>query len=253
MVKHRKTKNRRSRRSRRTSRKMRGGFAQLNGSNLSNTSMNSASNLSLAQGTNYGSIHKDQHGGQNMGLPPMNSTNMGSTNMGSTNMGSTNMGYTNTGSTNMGYTNTGSMNTGSMGMGSTNMGYTNTGSMNTGMPRLQMGGVAPVGDQGLLDDSLRSSAHLGPLDRSLAEIAGMSDQAGGRRRRSRGRKSRGRKSRGRRSRGRKSRRTCSMSGGVADVSDPSTLLTGDSLKGAVEGMNPEWKLVEDASAFNPRM
>ena len=255
MVKHRKTKNRRrSRRNRRTSRKMRGGFAQLNGSNLSNTSMNSASNLSLAQGANYGSIHKDQHGGQNMGLPPMNSmnmgsTNMGSTNMGSTNMGSTNMGYTNMGSTNMGYTNMGSTN-----MGSTNMGSTNMGSANMGTtPRLQMGGVAPVGDQGLLDDSLRGSAHLGPLDRSLAEIAGMSDQAGGRRRRSRGRKSRGRKSRGRRSRGRKSRRTCSMSGGVADVSDPSTLLTGDSLKGAVEGMNPEWKLVEDATAFNPRM
>ena len=235
MVKHRKTKNRRrSRRNRRTSRKMRGGFAQLNGSNLSNTSMNSASNLSLAQGANYGSIHKDQHGGQNMGLPPMNSMNMGSTNMGSTNMGSTNMGSTNMGSTNMGSTNMGSTN-----MGSANMGTT---------PRLQMGGVAPVGDQGLLDDSLRGSAHLGPLDRSLAEIAGMSDQAGGRRR-----KSRGRKSRGRRSRGRKSRRTCSMSGGVADVSDPSTLLTGDSLKGAVEGMNPEWKLVEDATAFNPRM
>ena len=251
MVKHRKTKNRRSRRSRRTSRKMRGGFAQLNGSNLSNTSMNSASNLSLAQGTNYGSIHKDQHGGQNMGLPPMNSMNMGSTNTGSTNTGSTNVGYTNMSSMNTGSMNTGSMgytNMGSTNMGSTNMGSTNTGSANMGTPRLQMGGVAPVGDQGLLDDSLRGSAHLGPLDRSLAEIAGMSDQAGGRRR-----KSRGRKSRGRRSRGRKSRRTCSMSGGVADVSDPSTLLTGDSLKGAVEGMNPEWKLVEDATAFNPRM
>ena len=246
MVKHRKTKNRR--RNRRTSRKMRGGFAQLNGSNLSNTSMNSASNLSLAQGTNYGSIHKDQHGGQNMGLPPMNSMNMGSTNMGSMNMGSTNMGSMNTGSMGTGSMGTGSMNTSSMGMG-----YTNTGSANMGTPRLQMGGVAPVGDQGILDDSLRSSAHLGPLDRSLAEIAGMSDQAGGRRRKSRGRKSRGRKSRGRKSRGRKSRRTCSMSGGVADVSDPSTLLTGDSLKGAVEGMNPEWKIVEDASAFNPRM
>jgi hypothetical protein len=246
MVKQRKTKNRRrSRRNRRTSRKMRGGFAQLNGSNLSNTSMDSASNLSLAQGTNYGSIHKDQHGGQNMGsmaLPPMNSSNMGSSNM-----GSMNTGYTNTGSMNMGSSNMGSMNT-----GYTNTGYTNTGSMNTGMPpKLQMGGVAPVGDQGLLDDSLRTSAHLGPLDRSLAEIAGMSDQAGGRRRRRRGRKSR--KSRGRKSRGRKSRRNCSMRGGVANVTDSSTLLTGDALKGAVEGMNPEWKLVEDASAFNPRM
>ena len=79
----------------------------------------------------------------------------------------------------------------------------------------------------------------------------MSDQAGGRRRRRRGRKSRGRKSR--KSRGRKSRRNYSMRGGVAEVTDPTTLLTGDALKGAVDGMNPEWKLVEDASAFNPRM
>ena len=241
MVKHRKTKNYRRNRHvkqsltggtssmrRRSSRKMRGGF-QLNGSNIGNTSMNPASNLSLAQGTNYGSIHKDQHGGQNMGST--NSMNMGSS-TNSMNMGSPN----------------------SMNMGSS------TNSMN--MPpasvknysNMQMGGVAPVGDQGLLDDTLRTSAHLGPLDRSLAEIAGMSDQAGGRRRRRRGRKSRkSRKSRGRKSRGRKSRRNYSMRGGVAEVTDPTTLLTGDALKGAVDGMNPEWKLVEDASAFNPRM
>ena len=234
MVKHRKTKN--YRRNRRSSRKMRGGF-QLNGSNIGNTSMNPASNLSLAQGTNYGSIHKDQHGGQNMGST--NSMNMGSS-TNSMNMGSPN-------SMNMGSPN-------SMNMGSS------TNSMN--MPpasvknysNMQMGGVAPVGDQGLLDDTLRTSAHLGPLDRSLAEIAGMSDQAGGRRRRRRGRKSRkSRKSRGRKSRGRKSRRNYSMRGGVAEVTDPTTLLTGDALKGAVDGMNPEWKLVEDASAFNPRM
>jgi len=222
---------------------MRGGFVKLDGSNLTNNSMNSASSLSLAQGTNYGSIHKDQHGGQYnnaMRMPPMNSTSMGSTNMGSMNMGSTSMGSMNMGSTSMGSTNMGSPN-----MSTPNMGSASMGSM-------QMGGVAPVGEQGLLDDSLRSSAHLGPLDRSLAEIAGMSDQAGGRRRRRRSGKS-SRKTRGRKSRGRKSRRNCSMRGGVSDVSAPTTLLTDEALKGAVEGMNPEWKLVEDASAFNPRM
>jgi len=150
---------------------MRGGFVTVDGSNVTNTSMNSASNLSLAQGKDYSSIHQNQHGG-----------------------------------------------------------------------------VAPVGDQGLLDDSLRSSAHLAPLDRSLAEIAGMSDQAGGRRRKHRkGRKSmKSRKSR-------RSMRRRSMRGGVMSVDAPTTLLTGEDLKGAVEGMNPEWKLVEDATAFNPRM
>jgi hypothetical protein len=30
------------------------------------------------------------------------------------------------------------------------------------------------------------------------------------------------------------------------------LLTGEQGQAAVNGMNPEWKLVEDASAFNPR-
>jgi hypothetical protein len=42
--------------------------------------------------------------------------------------------------------------------------------------------AAPVGDQGLLDHSLRASAHLGPLDASIAAASGMRDQTGGRRR-----------------------------------------------------------------------
>ena len=174
--KHRNTRRRNNRKSRKNTRRnnMRGGFVTLDGSNVTNTSMNSASNLSLEQGKDYSSIHENQHGG-----------------------------------------------------------------------------VAPVGEQGLLDDSLRSSAHLAPLDRSFAEISGMSDQAGGRRRRNRkGRKSmKSRKSR----KSRRSMRRRSMRGGVMSVDAPTTLLTGDDLKGAVEGMNPEWKLVEDATAFNPRM
>lgn len=185
---NRSRKSRKSRKSRRNARKMRGGFVSLNGSNVGNTSMNSASQLSLAQGKNFSSIHDKQHGGQENVEERKNNI----------------------------------------------------------VTSPQMGGVAPVGDQGLLDDSLRASAHLAPLDRALSEISGMSDQAGGRRRRRKSRKSR--KSR---AKGRKARRT--MRGGVSDVTNPSTLLTGNDLKMAVDGMNPEWKLVEDASAFNPRM
>ena len=41
---------------------------------------------------------------------------------------------------------------------------------------------APVGYTGVLDQDLRASAHLGPLDASLSSIRGMSDQSGGGRR-----------------------------------------------------------------------
>jgi hypothetical protein len=113
------------------------------------------------------------------------------------------------------------------------------------------GGVGPVGDQGLLDPSLRGSAHLATLDKSFNEIAGMSDQAGGRRRRKHKRSTkRGRKTR--KTRRRKSHRRRHMRGGDAPVSNPTMLLGGQQAQAAVNGMNPEWKLVEDASAFNPR-
>ena len=112
------------------------------------------------------------------------------------------------------------------------------------------GGVAPVGDQGLLDPSLRGSAHMDSLDRSFNEVAGMSDQAGGRRRRRKRSTKRGRKSR--KTRRRKSHRRRHMRGGDAPVNNPTMLLGGEQGQAAVNGMNPEWKLVEDASAFNPR-
>jgi hypothetical protein len=112
------------------------------------------------------------------------------------------------------------------------------------------GGVAPVGDQGLLDPSLRGSAHLDILDRSFNEVAGMSDQAGGRRRRKKRSTKRGRKSR--KTRRRKTNRRRRMRGGDAPVGNSTMLLNGEQGQAAVNGMNPEWKLVEDASAFNPR-
>jgi hypothetical protein len=119
----------------------------------------------------------------------------------------------------------------------------------------QAGGMAPVGDTGVMDVG-RVEARLGPLDASFQEIAGMKDQAGGRRRRRTGCKSRrsGRKSR--RS-GRKSRRSARrstrryMRGGVASVNDSTTLLPVSMEKQAVMEMNPEWKLAENPTSFNP--
>lgn len=130
----------------------------------------------------------------------------------------------------------------------------------------QAGGMAPVGDTGVMDVN-RVEARVGPLDASFQEIAGMKDQAGGRRRRRASRKTSrkgsrksrkaSRKSRkasrkaSRKSRrnGRKSRRV--MYGGLASVNDPTLLLPVDMEKQAVMGMNPEWKLAEDPRAFNP--
>ena len=125
----------------------------------------------------------------------------------------------------------------------------------------QHGGMAPVGDTGVMDVG-RVEARLGPLDASFQEIAGMKVLAGGRRRRA-SRKGRN----GSRKTGRKSRRCMTrrnnmrrmrggkrstMRGGVASVSDSTTLLPVGMEKEAVMGMNPEWKLAEDPAAFNPK-
>lgn len=136
--------------------------------------------------------------------------------------------------------------------GTANVGYTGILPQNMRAAAVmgQMGGVAPVGDTGVMDVN-RVEARLGPLDASLQEIAGMKDQGGGRRRRS-SRKG-GRKSRKSRS-GKKSRRCWSrrnMRGGTASVSDPTLLLPVDMEKQAVMGMNPEWKLAENPTSFNP--
>ena len=212
---------------------IRGGFVNL----YDSSSTTNASELSLAQGKNFESIHSKQHGGQNISsmnstmnssMPQMNSTMNSS-------MSGTNSSMSGT-------------NSSMSGMNS---------SMNSSMPPMpQMnssmsGGVGPVGDQGLLDPSLRGSAHLATLDRSFNEIAGMTDQAGGRRRRRKRSTKRGRKSR--KTHRRKShRRRRHMRGGDAPVSNSTMLLGGEQAQAAVNGMNPEWKLVEDASAFNPR-
>lgn len=124
---------------------------------------------------------------------------------------------------------------------------------------------APVGTTGVLDSSLRSAAHLAPLDKSLTEIQGMSDQSGGGKRRKRGYRF-GNITRslmrmlklGRRSRRshRKSSKSRKMRGGAglnpADAGAPGTLLPASMANKALMQMNPEWKLAENPAAFHPK-
>ena len=112
---------------------------------------------------------------------------------------------------------------------------------------------APPGYTGMLDDSLRMTARIGVLDQSMSAIKGMSDQSGGRRRR-RGKKASRRKGRkGRKGLSRRRR----MRGGAhnlshsADVGAPGMLLSPNQQAQALQGMNPEWKLATDPTAFNP--
>ena len=216
---------------------IRGGFVNTYESN-------SATELSLAQGKNFDSIHSNQHGGQNIsGMSSTMNSSMPGMNSSMPGMNSSMPVMDSSMPTDSSMPPMPGMNSSMSGMNSSMSGMPSTVNQMTG-------GVAPVGDQGLLDPSLRGSAHLDSLDRSLNEVAGMSDQAGGRRRRRKRATKRGRKSR--KTRRRKTNRRRRMRGGDAPVSNPTMLLTGEQGQAAVNGMNPEWKLVEDASAFNPR-
>lgn len=111
---------------------------------------------------------------------------------------------------------------------------------------------APPGYTGVLEDGLRGQAWVSPIDESLKAIQGMSDQAGGARRRRRGSKRSGSK-RGRRG----SKR---MRGGAAysianaqDFGAPGMLLSPGQEQAALGGMNPEWKLAMDPNSFAPNL
>ena len=127
---------------------------------------------------------------------------------------------------------------------------------------------APPGYTGMLDDSLRGAARIGVLDTSMGDIQGMSDQAGGARRRRKGKKSTRRKGKkstrrkgkkstrrgkkgGRRSRRRQRGGAMASLEGAADVSAPGMLLSPSQEAQALNGMNPEWKLATDPNSFNP--
>jgi hypothetical protein len=141
---------------------------------------------------------------------------------------------------------------------------------------------APVGDQGLLDSSLRASAHLGPLDASVAAASGMSDQSGGRRSKSRKSvmkmlkdtlKSTRNALKFKRNKSlhkmlkntyrstksalslKRFKKMLRMRGGAAlqnaaDYASPGTLLPPSMEAKALTGMNPEWSL--DMRSFMPK-
>ena len=119
---------------------------------------------------------------------------------------------------------------------------------------------APVGYTGVLDSSLREAARINPLDQSLSQVQGMSDQSGGARRRKGKKGTRKGKKSGRKGRkgSRKQRRgTRRMRGGMpmvkpADYSSPGMLLSPSMESKALMTMNPEWKLAENPTAFAPK-
>ena len=100
----------------------------------------------------------------------------------------------------------------------------------------QHGGMAPVGYTGMLDDSLRASARVTPLDQAGAAIMGLKDQAGGRRKR----------------RSTKRRSTRRQNGGMRalgsmDVGAPSMLLQGPQAHQALSTMHHEWRDAQHSS------
>lgn len=126
----------------------------------------------------------------------------------------------------------------------------------------QHGGVADyptsVSAGPFLSGSMASQAGVAGLDSKWAEIAGMRDQAGGKRRKSRkAKKSRKHRKASKKSRkgSRKSRKGSRKSrkqrGGVAGISDPYMLLSGSLASKAEAAMNPEWSLAKDPMAFAP--
>jgi hypothetical protein len=113
----------------------------------------------------------------------------------------------------------------------------------------QHGGEAPVSSIGtVLDAQLRSAAHIGGIDKAFADIRGLTDQQGGKRkrrsskRRSTKRKSLKRKSskKAKRSHKRTHRRRRGGALGYAPVSAPGMLLSGAAAYQQA-GLSPAWK------------
>lgn len=101
----------------------------------------------------------------------------------------------------------------------------------------------------VLPENLHASARVAPLDAAIKEIQGLKDQSGGRRK--------GRKSRKSTKKSRKGRKGRKQRGGMyslenAQSVNASGMLLSPALEAkALSGMNAEWKLAENPSAFAP--
>jgi hypothetical protein len=140
--------------------------------------------------------------------------------------------------------------------------------MQRGGAAVSLAAAAPVGYTGMLDDSLRGVARVGPLDQSIGAIQGMRDQSGGARRK-RGGAAAARKAiaaarratkRARQTLAklfRRMRKATRQRGGAAGLSPadygaPGALLSGADQVKAMMGQNPEWRLAADPAAFAPK-
>jgi hypothetical protein len=105
----------------------------------------------------------------------------------------------------------------------------------------------------VLPENLHASARVAPLDAAIKEIQGLKDQSGGKRRGKKSRKSSKKSKKTRK--GRKGRK--GMRGGAwsmdnaQSVSAPGMILPPGLEARAVSGMNAEWKLAENPKAFAP--
>lgn len=143
--------------------------------------------------------------------------------------------------------------------------------MQQGGAAVSLAAAAPVGYTGMLDDSLRGVARVGPLDQSIGAIQGMRDQSGGARRKRGGKMSRKAVAAARRMTKRarqtlaklfrRMRKATRMGrrqrGGAAGLSPadygaPGALLGGADQVKALMGQNPEWRLAADPAAFAPK-
>ena len=135
----------------------------------------------------------------------------------------------------------------------------------------QHGGVADyptsVSAGPFLSGSMASQAGVAGLDSKWAEIAGMRDQAGGKRRKHRKSSRKTKKSKKSREASKKSRKASKKSrkgskksrkgsrkqrGGVAGASDSYMLLNGSLASKAEAGMSSDWALAKDPMAFAPK-
>lgn len=143
---------------------------------------------------------------------------------------------------------------------------------------VSLAAAAPVGYTGMLDDSLRATARITPLDQSIGAIQGMRDQSGGGRRR-RGKKGASKalrsrmiaatrrlkklkarlmkamKKMSRRRGGRRGQRggASYQYANQADYGTPGMLLSPAQEARALAGMNTvEWKLAADPTSFAPK-
>ena len=119
---------------------------------------------------------------------------------------------------------------------------------------VSLAAAAPMGYTGMLDDSLRATARIGPLDQSIDAIQGMQD--GGGKKRMNHKKIMAMLKKLNKRLGKTRRQRGGMPYALTqaqDYSSPGMLLSPSAEKAALGHMNPEWKLAADPAAFAPKM